>query len=394
MEERQAKRQKKQNRNRKVKNVILLLLVLIIAVVAGFFLWNGVIHRGGPKPAQVEGVKAKTCYSGMDITWDQAGRAAGYYIYASRGDEEPERIAEVTGGENCRFSIDEYTHDEDYNISVSAYGVNTLTKQTREGERSEPIIARYDSDKYARKIPILAYHKIVPAGTEFSDGLVIDEAYFDEQMAYLHDNGFKTLTLDEFYQWHAGKLEVPPKSCMVTFDDGFYGVYYLAYPIIKKYDQAATLFCIGKNTDGVTDPFHGSGEKNYYVKQDVIEKVRKEYPRFEFESHTFDMHNRVHGKKPAVSFSYEQIMEDCEKNAQFGFRYLAYPWGTYSETMQKALKDSGYKMAFAYRPFYYAKRTDDIYAVNRIKISGKGSMENFIRTVNGENEKYDAPEEE
>ena len=377
-----------------LKKLARAVIILILAIMALFFLWMGVIMKNGPKPAQVQGLKADTCYSQMDLSWDKARSAAGYYIYAAKGDEEPEKIAEVTGKDNCSFSIDGYTRDTEYRIQVSAYGYNSLTKKKNEGEPSEMITAEYVSDDYAQKIPILAYHKIVPAGTEFSDGLVIDEAYFDEQMAYLHDNGFKTLTLDEFYQWHAGKLEVPPKSCVVTFDDGFYGVYYLAYPIIKKYDQAATLFCIGKNTDGVTDPFHGSGEKNYYVKQDVIEKVRKEYPRFEFESHTFDMHNRVHGKKPAVSFSYEQIMEDCEKNAQFGFRYLAYPWGTYSETMQKALKDSGYKMAFAYRPFYYAKRTDDIYAINRIKISGKGSMENFIRTVNGENEKYDAPEEE
>ena len=89
-------------------------------------------------------------------------------------------------------------------------------------------------NKNAERIPILTYHKIVPAGTEFETSLLIAEDTFDEQMKYLHDNGFTTLTLDEFYDWYKGDIEVPEKSVVVTFDDGYYGTYYLAYPIIKK----------------------------------------------------------------------------------------------------------------------------------------------------------------
>ena len=103
----------------------------------------------------------------------------------------------------------------------------------------------------ATKIPILTYHKIVPAGTEFDSGLLIAEDTFDAEMKYLHDNGFTTLTLDEFYDWYTGKTEVPEKSVVVTFDDGYYGTYYLAYPIIKKYDLAATVFCIGHHIEDV-----------------------------------------------------------------------------------------------------------------------------------------------
>ena len=153
------------------------------------------------------------------------------------------------------------------------------------------------------------------------------------------------------------------------------------------------MFLIGDNTEDVTHPYtpDEDGDKNHYVGKDVIDQVREEYPRFEFESHTYDMHNRVDGKEPALVYSYDQIMDDIKKNEKFEFRYLAYPCGDYSETIQKALKDSGYKMAFAYRPFYYALRSDDTYAVNRIKISGKMGMDKFIRIVNGESTEHDAP---
>ena len=85
-------------------------------------------------------------------------------------------------------------------------------------------------------------------------------------------------------------------------------------------------------------------------------------------------------------------MEDISKNERFGYSYLAYPWGKYSDPFKEALKDSNYKMAFAYRPFYYALRTDDIYAVNRIKIGGRISLNTFADIVQGNAVSKDNPE--
>ena len=247
--------------------------------------------------------------------------------------------------------------------------------------------ADQDASDVATVVPVLAYHKIVASGIEFENNTLIAEDTFDSQMKYLHDNGFTTLTMDEFYDWYTGKIEVPKKSVLITFDDGYYGVYHLAYPILKKYDLAGTIFCIGRNIKDKTPDYDpDKDDADHYIGTDVIEKVRKEYPKFEFQSHTFNMHNRIKGEKPAESFSYEQIMDDCREMEQFEMNYLAYPWGTYSETMQKALKDSGYKIAF------YSYRSDDPYAVNRVKISGLTSMEEFARIVNGEDEASENPD--
>ena len=237
--------------------------------------------------------------------------------------------------------------------------------------------------KNAEKIPILTYHKIVPEGTEFSNGLLIAADTFDKEMKYLHDSGYTTLTLDEFYDWYTGKTEVPEKSVVVTFDDGYYGAYHLAYPIIKKYDQAATVFCIGHHIEDVTPEFDPNETEDHHIGVDVIQKLKEEYPRFSFESHTFDMHRKVDGKHPVDVFTEEQMQEDVDKNAAFGFRYLAYPWGDYNDTIKKVLADNGYNMAFAYKPSQYATRSDDQFAVSRIKISGKMKMKKFKKIVSG-----------
>ena len=246
----------------------------------------------------------------------------------------------------------------------------------------------------AEKIPVLAYHKLIPAGSERGSGLEIDEAKFDKQMKYLHDKGYKTLTMDEFYKWHAGEIELPKKSVLITFDDGYYSMYYLVYPILKKYDQAATVFCIGRHIGETTDEFdYTDNVQDHYIGMDKIEEIRRDYPKFEFDSHTYIMHDRVNDEKPAEVFTKDQIMEDCKKMESMGFKdYLAYPWGTYTETMQEALKDSGIKMAFAYDPYYYALRSDDAYAVNRIKIGGGIGMREFKKIVKGKDKDCNNPD--
>ena len=255
--------------------------------------------------------------------------------------------------------------------------------------------ADQDASDVATVVPVLAYHKIVASGIEFENNTLIAEDTFDSQMKYLHDNGFTTLTMDEFYDWYTGKIEVPKKSVLITFDDGYYGVYHLAYPIIKKYDMAATVFCIGHHIaeEGKTDDWSTELEPNHYIGSDKIEEVRAEYPKFEFESHTYDMHRKVDGKHPVDVFTYEQMVEDIDKNAEYDFHYLAYPWGDYNDTIKKALADKGYKMAFNYGQNYYATRQDDQYAVNRIKISGKMKLKKFKKIVNQQSEEHVNPDQ-
>lgn len=360
-----------------------IVIVLFCLIIAGY--------RYGLAPDSVSNLSVSTCYARMSLSWDSVPRATSYHIYASENDSSPVLIGR-TDTNDCSFNYNEYKHDENYSFQIAAVAKNPLTGKENESVLSEPIQAKYDSSQYAQKIPILTYHGLCPEGVESKSSLTTPADHFEEEMKYLHDNGYRTLTPDEFYNWYKGIEDFPTKTVMITFDDGGYEVYYLAYPIIKKYNFAATLFCIGNKTLETTNEYDPTSRKNDYVGMDVINKVRSEYPRFSFESHTFDMHKRVDGKKPAAVFTYDQIMEDISKNERFGYSYLAYPWGKYSDPFKEALKDSNYKMAFAYRPFYYALRTDDIYAVNRIKIGGRISLNTFADIVQGNAVSKDNPE--
>lgn len=376
-------------KNKGLKKLIGSLAVAIVIVAAVFvFMWSGLPYKYFLKVDKVTGVDARACYSEVDITWEPVKHAKGYSVYEEI-DGQIQPVGVVTG--ECRMIIDDYDREKHHKYMVAGWGYDPGKIEGEEGEGplSDPVEVFYDKERYAQKIPVLAYHDLIPGGMEPESTNSMPQDKFDEQMKYLEDNGFRTLTMDEFRSWHEGKREFPVKSCVITFDDGYYGVYHLGYPVIRKHGLAATAFLIGHHIEDTTDEYDPKSEEGHYIGMDVISRTREEYPRFEFESHTYDMHKRINGRKPVNVLSYDEMVRDCKKNREFGFRYMAYPWGKHNADMRKALKDTGYKVAFAYRPFYYATRDNDPYAVDRIKISSKDSMDEFIKTVNGEVEDYD-----
>ena len=144
--------------------------------------------------------------------------------------------------------------------------------------------------KNATRIPIITYHRVVSAKEKKNkkikkNSLFISVTVFNKQMRWLHKHKYRTISTQEFYDWYTGKTEVPEKSVVVTFDDGYYGTYYLAYPIIKKYDQAATVFCIGHHIEAVTPEWDPDDREDHHIGADLIEGMREEYPKFAFESH-------------------------------------------------------------------------------------------------------------
>lgn len=143
------------------------------------------------------------------------------------------------------------------------------------------------------KVAVICYHNVATeeeiANAPEEKLWTISVDNFEKQMKFLHDFKFKTLTLDEFYKWKKGELEVPFNSVLVTFDDGYLSNYEYAYPILKKYNINATAFLIGKNLKNKTSD-EWSGCLNTYMGRDLVKKAKEEYPNLEFASHTYNMH--------------------------------------------------------------------------------------------------------
>lgn len=204
----------------------------------------------------------------------------------------------------------------------------------------------------ATKVPVLMYHYVTPKvdNHEPKNKSIIDLDVFEQNMKYLHENGYRTVTLAQLEQYVNGEISLPEKSFVITFDDGYQNNYTLAYPILKKYHFHASLFVIGSRIQSTPVAFNPS-KKSDISKQEMAAGSDV----FEYNSHTFNLHHKgymVCGDDLPVTLDTSLLDHDIEQIKHIGINtpYIAYPYGYFSEQMIYKLHQHGYRMGFTVRP--------------------------------------------
>src|SRR5581483_2204916 len=132
---------------------------------------------------------------------------------------------------------------------------------------------------HAQSVPVLLYHGIISK----PDGANILINDFKNEMFALKKAGWQTVSIEDFYAFLQGKKELPPKSFLLTFDDGRKDSYYQADPILHVLGYKAVMFIITKYS--LED---NSG--NYYLSKSQVQEMI-DSRRWEIETHTKDGHN-------------------------------------------------------------------------------------------------------
>lgn len=224
-------------------------------------------------------------------------------------------------------------------------------------------------------IAVLGYHTFIKkeARTEENmyDNMTLDIEKFEEQLKYLKNHKYKTLTLDEFYCFHQKTCKIPRKSVLITMDDGYQSNYDLAFKLLKKYNMNAVVFYLGKNE---------TGENENFMNLDTIKKIKKEFPNIEIASHSYDMHY-----KGAIVQDKKDILKDIRKMKKIiPSEYYAYPYGEHNPQMIESIEETGYKMAFTFGPgkeHRKASQKDDAYKIPRLNISNDMPLWKFILRI-------------
>lgn len=81
------------------------------------------------------------------------------------------------------------------------------------------------------EIPVFTFHTVEPVA-------------FEAQLQYLAHNGYRTLSGAEFQAAMSGEIAIPPKSVVLTFDDGRASLWSVAFPLLQKYGFCAISFII------------------------------------------------------------------------------------------------------------------------------------------------------
>lgn len=96
-----------------------------------------------------------------------------------------------------------------------------------------------------KNLPIIYYHSVAPSQNTkwFRSYLTLELKYFEEQLKYFKENGYKHIFLKDIIQERLDSyIAHNEKIVCLTFDDGYLDNFIYVYPLLKKYNAKATIF--------------------------------------------------------------------------------------------------------------------------------------------------------
>ena len=229
------------------------------------------------------------------------------------------------------------------------------------------------------RVPVLMYHRVGDANNPWSKKLTVSADNFRAQMQKLAARGFTPCGIDDFVSWLNGHRQLPGKSFLITFDDGYAGVYEHAFPVLRDMQWTASVFLVSGligNQDAWCEHENPSGES--YPLMNPAQILEMSSNGFSFHSHsrshadlgqldTTQLENELRGSR-----------EDLESLLNKPVPYFAYPFGRYNSNVINVTRQAGYEAAFSVQPGFNRPGTDP-FIIRRIDVYGTDTPTQLLR---------------
>lgn len=244
------------------------------------------------------------------------------------------------------------------------------------------------------QVRILCYHRVcdLPETNDSMMYLNVPPEAFAQQMAFLSQNGFNVITLDQFIDYKYENKKYPSKTVIITFDDGYRDNYINAFPILEKYNFRGTFFIVTDYIDGDRifhwlklggkSLAHSQGNKQYW-----LPLSQGQILDMSAQGACFGSHTRSHCSFNSVdkSVAMEELKgskEYLEKILRKPVRCFCYPYGDTNKSVKSLVKAAGYSAAVSTMAGGNTLKSD-FFELRRIVINKKDSYAKFRRKVEG-----------
>jgi len=218
-------------------------------------------------------------------------------------------------------------------------------------------------------VPVLNYHQF--SSKKSSNKISVSEETFNRQMAYLKENGYNVITLAQFYDFIDYRRRPPPKSVLITIDDGWKTTKTIAYPILKKYGFTAALFVY-------TDLIKSRPSSVTLSWDDLREMVSSGV--IELESHTVTHADLTKLSEEQLRRELTESQRIIKEKTGIKSAFLAYPYGNFNDRVMETMKETGYKAGFTVirgsNAFFFNN-----YSLNRSMVFNSEKIEEFTKLL-------------
>ena len=265
----------------------------------------------------------------------------------------------------------------------------------------------YAKEASSQRFLVINYHDIVDNSINLKmqnppDKQAVSQKNFAAHLAWLKNNHFRVISVQDLVDSAAGHKNLPDKAVMLTFDDGYQSFYTRVFPLLKKYHYPATLALVGSWMEG--QHVEDRPKISLITWPQVREVVASGL--VEIASHSYDLHrgivsNPQGNEQSAVTSrlydkeydeyekdeAYRQrIFEQVGKSANFIFqnlgmrpRVMVWPYGEYNAIAVDAAKMAGLTITMGLQDGH--NTLADLSAIRRLIINENPDAKQFSQVV-------------
>ena len=203
-------------------------------------------------------------------------------------------------------------------------------------------VAGVDGDRY-QTVPILCYHRFGNVASK----MVITPERFAAQLEWFARNDYRVIPLADLRPFLEGRRALPQRAVVITIDDGYESVHRLAFPLLKKYGFAATVFAY-------TDFIGSSDALSFAQLQEMAGSGL-----IDVQSHSKSHRNLVERSAGETDQRYRANI-DAElrvprevlgkRVSGINVRHVAYPFGDANQVVLDSAAQQGYELGATVTP--------------------------------------------
>lgn len=234
-------------------------------------------------------------------------------------------------------------------------------------------MATVRANQHLHRVPMLMYHYVSvppPDADVFRLDLSVTPQAFEEQIAYLASNSYRTVRVADVVAHLSNDKPLPEKSIVLTFDDGYADIYESVFPILKKYQMTATFYIIAQFTED---------RKAGYVTWEQLREMAN--AGMEIGSHSSD---HLDLRRKTTAFLNNQMLGSkrlIESRLGITVKTFAYPAGKYDARTLTVARTSGYLGALTETQGTLQSNAD-IFEMRRVRVRGSYSRAEYEYWLN------------
>lgn len=260
----------------------------------------------------------------------------------------------------------------------------------------------------AEAFTVLCYHDVEEVAND-PDGMTVSTANLTAHFAWLRENGYKVIDIDDLLAAREGKRLLPEKAVLLSFDDGYASFYRTVFPLLKAFDYPAVLALVGRWIEtpaGETVPYGDlQVPREHFMSWEEIREVA-DSKLVEIASHSYDLHhgelaNPQGNTQPAMTTRHydqasgryetdaayrQRLAEDFTRNTELFQerlgrrpRVMVWPYGEYNGLSRELAAEQGMKITLTLEGG--VNHLENLSGVRRDLILNDPGLANFVWTL-------------